>query len=60
MDNMGFGGRQMEAKLWSFAFHTKRNSISRVMPLQDHASELEFFTMSLRMVSHSDEIEIDI
>jgi hypothetical protein len=35
-------------------------SISRVMPLQDHASELEFFTMSLRMVSHSDEIEIDI
>jgi len=34
-------------------------SISRVMPLHDHASELEFFTMSLRMVSHNDEIEID-
>jgi hypothetical protein len=35
-------------------------SISRVMPLHDHAAELEFFTMSLRMVSHSSEIEIDI
>lgn len=34
-------------------------SISRVMPLHAPSVELEFFTMSLRMVSHSDEVEID-
>ena len=35
-------------------------SISRVMPLHARSTELEFFTMSLRMVSHSEQIDIDI
>ena len=35
-------------------------SISRVMPLESRSTELEFFTMSLRMVSHNDEVDIDI
>ena len=30
-------------------------SISRVMPLNEPGVELEFFTMSLRLVSHSNE-----
>jgi hypothetical protein len=32
-------------------------SISRVIPLEDSNSELEFFTMSLRVVSHKEEVE---
>jgi|TARA_R110002110_G_scaffold42638_4_gene133725 hypothetical protein len=32
-------------------------SISRVIPLEDSNNELEFFTMSLRVVSHKEEIE---
>lgn len=32
-------------------------SISRVIPLDDSNNELEFFTMSLRVVSHKEKIE---
>tara|TARA_Y100000593_G_C4288166_1_gene326757 strand:- start:159 stop:425 length:267 start_codon:yes stop_codon:yes gene_type:complete len=35
-------------------------SISRVVPLHARSTELEFFTMSLRMVSHNEQIDIDI
>jgi len=35
-------------------------SISRVMPMHERFLELEFFTMSLRLVSHNDQIEIDV
>ena len=34
-------------------------SISRVMPLQDSNNELEFFTLSLRRISRSEEPEND-
>jgi len=33
-------------------------SISKVMPLHSPTIELEFFTMSLKLVSHKDEIDI--
>jgi hypothetical protein len=32
-------------------------SISKVIPLDDSSNELEFFTMSLRVVSHKEKIE---
>ena len=35
-------------------------SISKVMPLHSPGIELEFFTMSLRLVSHKEEVDIDI
>jgi len=35
-------------------------SISRVMPMHNQTVELEFFTISLRLVSHSNDIEFDI
>jgi len=35
-------------------------SISKVMPLHSPTTELEFFTMSLRLVSHKDVVDIDI
>ena len=35
-------------------------SVSKVMALQSPNMEMEFFAMSLRLVSHGDEIEIDI
>ena len=35
-------------------------SVSKVMPLQSPSIEMEFFTMSLRLISHGEEVEIDI
>ena len=35
-------------------------SISKVMPMHMQTVELEFFTISLRLVSHSDDVEFDI
>lgn len=34
-------------------------SISKVMPLQDHNNEVEFFTLSLRRISGGQDAEID-
>jgi len=35
-------------------------SISKVMPLHTPGVELEFFTMGLRLVSHKEDVDIDI
>jgi len=35
-------------------------SISKVLPLEDSSNELEFFTMSLRIVSHKENIDSDV
>jgi hypothetical protein len=35
-------------------------SVSKVMSLHSPHAEMEFFTMSLRLVSHGEEVEIDI